>query len=192
MPQCVTTIHNSLKKSVRCLLQKVSVLRRSCQQELHDLHLMRSFISVILIYISVFINVNGYKNLWPRNLLTHCRITRYTRTFRTVCIELQKTLHCWWGTRPCSEGGSLMCLVGWSNSQVPFSCTAQLTPLNTHEYGVSFIYDGNWELGLLLPAGWCSVPYIFKSLGSHACILSWRSYDEEGRVGCMIFRSVCL
>lgn len=142
---------------------------------------------ILAVYMSVFINVNGYWNLW-----THHKITWQTRTFRTVYIEPQETLRYWWGTHPWPEGGSFMCLVRWSNSQGPFSSTSQLTLLNTHEYGVSFISDGNWEPGLFFPAWWCSVPYIFKRLGTHACILWWRSCDEQRPVGCSISRSVCL
>lgn len=111
------------------------------------------------VYINVFIIVSGYWNLW-----THCRIMWQTRTFRTVCIEPQEILHYWWGTLPWSEGGSVTCLVRWSNSQGPYSFTSQLTPLNTYEYGVSLFLMGIESLDCFLQ---------HDGALSHTCPRAW-------------------
>lgn len=124
---CVVDKHHiSSSLSEGC---QVSVAECGCIKEIFStsaawfiLDALLYFIS-LAIYISVFIDVNGYWNLWPRNLWIHHRIMRQMSSCRTACIEPQKTVHCWWGTCPWPEGGSFMCLVRWSNSQGPFSFT---------------------------------------------------------------------
>jgi hypothetical protein len=118
----------------------VSVAECGCIKEIFSMSTAWFILDALLyfislaIYISVFIDMKGYWNLWPRNLWIHHRITQQMSSCRTACIEPQKTVHCWWGTHPWPE----------------------------------------------------------KSLGTHAYILRWRSYDEQGPVGCRISRSVCL
>jgi hypothetical protein len=124
--------------------------------------------------ISMFITVNSYWNLWLRNLWTYCSISWQTRTITTVSIEPQKTLPYQWGTPPWSEGESLMCPFGWSNSQGPFTFTAQLRQVNTCEYWMSFIGDGIWEPVLLFLA--CSYYVLYIVNVMVLCLIHYQEH----------------